>query len=106
MRSWRDGVLHTWEVPFSSAAASATVAVGNMTFQQLLHTGQCPDAAECVLTFRALDEAGHELSRNFLLLAPFYDVTTMRHPKLRVTSVVERKDYMADMAGETAFDVT
>lgn len=50
--------------------------------------------------------AGVEVSKNYLLLAPFYDVVTMASPRLNVTSVrpVERHD--ATMPYENAFAVT
>ena len=50
--------------------------------------------------------AGVVVSKNYLLLAPFYDVVTMASPRLNVTSVrpVERHD--ATMPYENAFAVT
>jgi hypothetical protein len=49
--------------------------------------------------------AGVEVSKNYLLLAPFYDVVTMASPRLNVTSVrpVERHDATQY---ENAFAVT
>ena len=49
--------------------------------------------------------AGVEVSKNYLLLAPFYDVVTMASPRLNVTSVrpVERHDATPY---ENAFAVT
>ena len=51
--------------------------------------------------------AGVEVSKNYLLLAPFYDVVTMASPRLNVTSVrpVERHDASDAMPYENAFAV-
>ena len=42
--------------------------------------GNCSDATECFLTMAVLDSNKQTLNENFLLLAPFYDVTTMNRP--------------------------
>eukprot|EP00750_Incisomonas_marina_P005964 INCI14258.2.p1 GENE.INCI14258.2~~INCI14258.2.p1 ORF type:complete len:545 (-),score=88.70 INCI14258.2:874-2508(-) len=109
MRRWSGGVAGKWTVPFTAPAGSATYVYseGNLTFTQMLQKGNCNDATTCVLTFRALDAAGTELSSNYLLLAPFYDVTTMQQPQLQAGDVVQLPDgSQGARAGETPFNVT
>lgn len=78
-------------VPFVANPGTATYvyASGDLSFPDMLKKGNCSDATECLLTFRALDQTGKELSSNYLLLTPFYDVTTMQRPKLTITNITE-----------------
>lgn len=99
MQSWHDGPLKSWTVPYEAPPASATqVKTGATSFQHMLSMGGCPsnDAAKCFLTvdmYNGTASATNRISSNFLLLAPFFDVTTMRDPQLNITSVRELPDY-------------
>merc|ERR1740117_1342107 len=57
MRSWADGPLNTWTVPFEAPPGSVVKLLPNTSFTDLLSKGGCPDgeATRCVLTLRALD---------------------------------------------------
>lgn len=54
-----------------------------------------------------MDASGTELSRNYLLLAPFYDVTTMQQPELQASAVAQLPSgAQGARTGETPFNVT
>ncbi len=107
-RRW-DGAsaVKSWVVPFNAPPASAT-NVTSSSFQEMLTAGECHDATECFLIAVAYNGSvatGQIVSQNYLLLAPFYDVVTMRPPRLNVSSVrpVARADAQSY---ENAFVVT
>lgn len=110
MRTWSaTEPVGSWTVPFHSPPGSAR-QVMNSTFDAMLHRGNCPggDASLCFLTYTAYrGNASHglALSSNYLLLAPFYDVSTMVKPNLRVTSVMPAQQHPSAEAWESAFDV-
>lgn len=81
--------VKSWNVAFDAPPASAT-NVTSSSFQEMLRSGECHDATECVLTVVAYNGSattGQIVSENYLLLAPFYDVVTMRPPRLNISSV-------------------
>tara|TARA_B110000208_G_scaffold175619_1_gene221343 strand:- start:558 stop:3725 length:3168 start_codon:yes stop_codon:yes gene_type:complete len=114
MYTWADGPIPggEWSVPVNTPPASA-VTVATSTFQEMLHKGKCEDASKCFLTLKLLNASGAVLSRNHLMLAPFFDVTTMRDPRLAITSVSPVTDPVAagaftaiESATSGAFHVT
>ena len=109
MWSWGSAVpLKSWVVPYDAPPASATRVMGG-TFQAMLSAGGCADATQCFLRLAAFNgsatSGGKAVSSNYLLLAPFYDVTTMQAPRLNVSSVRAVKHHAAQPY-ENAFAVT
>ena len=99
--------MKSWNIAFDAPPASA-INVTTTSFQDMLRLGECDDATECFLTVVAYNGSatlGQIVSENYLLLAPFYDVVTMRPPRLNISSVlpVAREDAHAY---ENAFAVT
>ena len=99
--------LKSWLVLYDAPPASAT-NVTSSSFQAMLSAGGCTDATECLLTMAAFNgsaASGVLVSENYLLLAPFFDVTSMKAPRLNVTSVRPTKHY-STQPYENAFAVT
>lgn len=99
--------VKSWVVEYDAPPASAT-NVTSSSFQEMLRIGGCEDATECFLTvvaFNGSAATGQAISQNYLLLAPFYDIVTMRPPRLNISSVrpVTRGDVRSY---ENAFAVT
>lgn len=132
-RRWDSATpVKSWIVSYDSPPASAT-NVTSSSFQDMLRAGGCQDATECFLTVVAFNGSAatgrvvsqvchnpiirsfvfgtHKLLtrlhavQNYLLLAPFYDVVTMRPPRLNVSSVRPVTRYDARVY-ENAFAVT
>ena len=110
MWSWWAGRLRSWAAPFAAAPASAARAY-NATFDEMLALGGCKDPTECVLTVAAYNGTGAGaplLSRNYLFLSPFYDVTTAKctNPKTWLCSNIVLTSVAAAASPAGAFDVT
>jgi hypothetical protein len=114
MYSWQHGAIKSWIVPFDAPPASALkVATGIKTFEQLLSHGACPnnDATQCFLELSAFngtaDAATEPISHNWLLLSPFFDVVSMRDPRLNVTAVhsVSEGSVEASALGVASFEI-
>ena len=114
MHTWSDGPIQggEWSVPVNAPPASA-VTVAKSSFQEMLHKGKCADASKSFLTLTLHNASGVVLSRNHLMLAPFFDVTTMRDPQLAIASVTPVAEPVAagavaaiESTTSGAFDVT
>jgi len=89
MWSWSSNTpLHTWSVPVSQTAQNSHEVVTS-NIPDLLKEGKCPDANECVITFRVTDNTGAILSQNHYYLASPKDVPNFADPELRIVSVYE-----------------
>ena len=85
LHSWAEGKVASWDVPFGAQPASATAIYNESLSALLTRAGErCGDATKCLLAARAFN--GTQLvAQNTLLLAPMFDVTTMRPPQLQAT---------------------
>lgn len=109
MHSWASGPIGSWFVRYDSPPGTA-IEVHNSSWSQMLAAGNCDDATDCFLMLEAFDGSasdGHLLSTNYLLLSPFFDVTSMQNPNLTVVSIdaLDRNNASGVATGEDAFAV-
>lgn len=103
--SWKSGLTGSVEAKFDSVAAGTSLAY-QQPLSTFLDAAHCPSASECVVLLSASDSGGTLLSRNFLFISPFTEVTTLQDPKLAVVSVKAAASTQAADGAMPVFDVT